>query len=620
LEFRSYAIAQSEIHNVVNGTRWSLYRRVLWGSDGFIFICIILMRGLALYLCGLSLFLCGLSLSVRAGSVITLAEGKEINGKLTLNSAVLQVEGATQSVIDLSDVLEADFSDIPFHLDYFSSQRDPATSSTLLPEGWKAQDIGAATVPGSASRAAGVFTLLGAQWDPSNPNDLTDNHYFFTGTPWTGDGQWTIRVGSMSAARAGLMLRETMDPSSAMISTGASNADSATMSAHYRTQSTWSNSVPTPDLPVWLRMSRRGPSVDFELSKDGKEWTLMGMSTPKFTDSLWAGFFINSHREKTVQNAIFDHVTFTPASGPTPSRIVPTGVLLRSGSFLAGYFDPLNLSDPKPVGRFLRNGRDCSISAANLAAVICHPMLRSELSAVGSQGGVILKNNDFMAGDVQTIDGNGVALSSVQFGLLQYSVEEICACTLHPVQPQAANYEIRLRDGSDIRAKGVTETNGQIQIDEISGVSIAVAPEEIAQFSAGESRVQSVLDLAWKVPTEETAGTTQSQTFAVQCWTGNEQQQIMVVPSGMPVDFPLTQKFKALATRIALSPGSPPNSQAIIRVLADGKEIARTSSLQTGDQPRFIEVTLDQPKVLTLIADSASADTRVLFINPLIIR
>ena len=65
-------------------------------------------------------------------------------------------------------------------------------------------------------------------------------------------------------------------------------------------------------------------------------------------------------------------------------------------------------------------------------------------------------------------------------------------------------------------------------------------------------------------------------TQPVACSTGPNQEQIMMAPTGTIVEFPLTDKFHALAVKIALSSDSPPHSSATILILANGREIART--------------------------------------------
>ena len=94
----------------------------------------------------------------------------------------------------------------------------------------------------------------------------------------------------------------------------------------------------------------------------------------------------------------------------------------------------------------------------------------------------------------------------------------------------------------------------------------------------------------------------------------------MVVASGTTVDFSLPGKFRALALRIALSPDTPPNAQATVRILADGQEVGRTPPFHAGDPPRFVEITLQDPQKVSLVADSIFAGTRVLLIDPVAIR
>jgi hypothetical protein len=578
--------------------------------------------------------------------VISLEGGHETIGKLTFKSGSIHVEGASASEIDLKNVLEANFTDNPFHLDYFSSVGD---TSTPLPKGWSEKIIGPAVVPGSVSYAAGEFTLTGNQRDPVDEKDQSDR-YFVTGLSWTGDGQWTVRAKSMDSPSGGLqggfMLRESLDPLSAMIGTAASNWGLATMFVRYSNHSTSSHSAPMDNLPVWLRLTRRGPSVDFEVSDDRKHWSLVGLSTPKFANSVWAGLFINSHEGMAVQKVVFDQILFTPAPGPAPGRIVSPGVLLSSGSFLAGYFDAFDFTSPSPIGKFIRNGNDLSLSPSKAAAAIYHPVKRSQFTEIGSQTGVILQNDDFLAGTFNSINVSGVSLDSIQMGHLDYNLDQICACTFDSVHPLDAEYEVRLKDGSDIRAKSLSLNNEQFSIEEVSGINVIVGADEIAQFRAGTSRVQSLLDSAWKVasspspsapPVGNSPSAPDNKTLpaesappatppaadpspSVECWSGNDQEQMMVDPAGTAVDFPLTGKVRALAMRVALSPDSPPDSQATIRILADGKEIAHTPPFKAGDQPRFVQVALSNPKTLTLVADSDVAETRILFIDPVAIR
>jgi hypothetical protein len=590
----------------------------------------------------------GLSVAtLRAGSVFSLADGSETDGKLTLSPGGLHVEGGSGSDLNLTDILEADFSDAPFHRQYFSSAGD---HSTPLPPNWNGRDIGQVNAPGSVSYAAGVFTLTGDQWDPPpNSQDRTD-HYFVTGLPWTGDGQWSVRVKSIDGdnARAGIMLRESLDPLSVGIGVSASSQNVATPFNRNTDHNLSANDITVDNLPLWFRITRRGPSIDLDLSRDDKQWKLLSYNIFTLANNMWAGFFIGSHTGKAVQKAVFDQALFTPAPGPSPGRIVPTGVLLRSGGFVAGYFSSLDFDNkgPDPVGHFRRNDKftDIPIAVSQISAVIYHPMPRSQLTALGSQVGVLMKNGDFMTGNFEAINTGDARLNSVLLGTQSYDRDAIGACMLNSVQPMPANYEVRLKDGSCILTNGISVSNGHVAIDDAAGVAVPTDPDDIALFRAGPGEVQTLIDLPWKAtpppaptpppvpapPASPAAATNAApaanpapapnQAPPVECWVGPNQEQIMAVPTGTIVDFPLTGKFHAVALRVALSPDSPPNSQAIIRILADGREVARTPDFRAGDQPRFMEVTVSDPQTVTLVANSMFGGVRVLVIDPVAIR
>ncbi len=89
---------------------------------------------------------------------------------------------------------------------------------------------------------------------------------------------------------------------------------------------------------------------------------------------------------------------------------------------------------------------------------------------------------------------------------------------------------------------------------------------------------------------------------------------------GTSLAFPLPGRFRMLGMRVAVSPDSPPASNVIIRILADGREIARTPPFRPGDEPRFMDVTLQDPRTLTIEAVSPYPTARVYFIDPVVVR
>src|SRR5579872_2901901 len=90
----------------------------------------------------------------------------------------------------------------------------PAAAQSL-PSGWSSSDIGAVGAAGSASGNGGSFTVTGSGTDIWNTADAFRYVYM----PMTGDGTITTQVATeqyvANWTKAGVMMRETLDPSSA---------------------------------------------------------------------------------------------------------------------------------------------------------------------------------------------------------------------------------------------------------------------------------------------------------------------------------------------------------------------------------------------------------------------
>ena len=573
----------------------------------------------------------------RAGDVISLTGASAVNGKLTLTASGIHVDASyAPGDIAFNSVLQANFSDAPFALDSFSL--NPGDSG--LPITWKTQEIGVGGNPGSITCAGGEITLTGSGVETKDSK--SPERFFFAGQPWTGNGEWTIHVKQIDPqaplTQTGIMLRGGLDADSPLVSIAVASQlkgralfgpqiifKSVGTSAG-RHGGGGGHEKPVPlQIPVWIRLTLNGLSVEASYSTDGKIWSVAGEQMLKGWTGLWIGFSIDSYDAAATGKAVFDQVTFTP--GPSPSQVIPPGVLLTSGSFLAGAYSLAKSADGTRVRSALeRDGKAVIIPQDNVAVAAFHPTERSLITPVSAQVGLLMKNGDFMEGAPDAIGGNEVRMNSILLGISSYPAAEIRACVLHPVQAsQAVPYEVRLHDGSDIFATGFSANNGQLGIGEASGVNVTVGSDEIAQFRAGPAVALDLLDLPWKATALPAAGapptaTGTDVTASVPCWTGNSQEEIMVLPAGTSVDFPLSDKCHTMAVSFALAPGSPDNAQAAVRILADGHEIGRTPPFRAGDPPRFVQVTLQEPKTLTLVADTTSASTRVLVIDPVAIK
>jgi hypothetical protein len=576
-----------------------------------------------------TLLLAGPLPALRAGSVLTLANSPEFHGKLTLGSSSIHVEGNAAADVNLSDILEADFSDEPFLLYYFSSI---GSTAVTLPSPWQAENIGALKLPGSVSFSGGSFTLIGGGEEavPAPPQIL--DSLFFVGQSWPGNGEWTAHLQSKEAwGDTGLMLRDGPEAGAAMFalvvaSQGNGGLKRRTQAGH---EAQFEGPLPW-DVPLWLRLTRCGNSVEAAISTDGKSWDLVHQEFFKNLFNPEIGLFVESRRNKKMSQGVFDQVTFAPI--PCEARVIPPGLILQSGSFLAGQvnqllFDANSLAAP---ASFIRHGGPTSIPRNKIAAITMLATPRSAITDMGAQAGVLLKNGDVATGDFQWINQTEVNISSLILGPITYKHSEVSACVFQATQPQPAPYEIRLNDGSFLYASGLTVNNNYVEINEISGVTVRVTADEIAQFRAGPAVAQSLLEVPWKATSLPVLATVTAGSVTpppapdpaptVASWQGPHQEQIMAVTAGTTLDFPLAGKFRAVSMKIALSPDAPPNGQATLRILADGKELGRTPPFTAGEQPRFMEVTVQQPRTVTFTAESSPPGIKVLLIDPVALR
>ena len=569
------------------------------------------MKSVAL-ICGFFLAWC-LPL-LRAGSVTVLGDGPTVEGNLTLEPNTIRVQATPSPAgINLTDVLEADFGEAPFQLDYFSSVEN---AGDPLPEGWKAQNIGAVDTPGSLSYADGTFTLSGGGTENNK-----EEKFFFAGQPWSGDGQWTVRVKEIHAdpqaqhTEAGLMLREGWEPNALQVWAGPTVNEDQLGQDHFRKKDgNLHYGTFSMQFPIWLRLTRSGRSIDLATSSDGKTWGVVAQDDIESSGGTWVGLYFDSHKDKAPGKAVFDQVTFTPL--PAQASTVLPGILLRSGSFLTGGIGPFN----SIKGTLFTKTRVLVIPTPQVAMITFYPVARSQLADAGTQSGLIMKNGDFLAGELQEAAGGSIRLSSVVLGIAAYPVETIRACVFQQVQPQTSEYEIRLLDGSILRAKSISVDDGQLTIEDLSGITLSVAPEDIAQVRAGSSRVQPLIDLPWKATAAPPANAAAAPDSLVQNWTGNNQEHILAVPAQTSLEFPLVGRFSAVALRVALGPGGPPNGQAKLHVLVNGQEITTTPAFKAGDQPLMVKVPIHDAKTVTFVADSSLAGTKVLLIDPVAIR
>jgi hypothetical protein len=192
---------------------------------------------------------------------------------------------------------------------------------------WTGQDIGTPPIPGSDARAGSVWTVAGSGRDIGGTSD----QFHYVWQPLAANGEIDARVltqtNTNSRARAGVMLRQNVDPASpfyaAVVTPGAGVwvIDRASYGGSVVTLATVSGTV-----PAYLRIDRSGGAMAASTSPDGSTWTPIPGSSTTFGvgGALLAGLAVTSHSTTQLCTATFDSVHLvgaapSPTSAPTAS-------------------------------------------------------------------------------------------------------------------------------------------------------------------------------------------------------------------------------------------------------------------------------------------------------------
>ncbi|SCY92276.1 Por secretion system C-terminal sorting domain-containing protein [Flavobacterium anhuiense] len=186
----------------------------------------------------------------------------------------------------------------------------PTETSAGLPSPWISTDLGAVTPAGEAAHSNGTFTIKGAGndiWD-------TSDQFQFVNQSITGDAEIIAKVNSLTNtntyAKAGVMFRETLTPTSKHAMTDASAAAGIEFLTRDTTSGATTATVTTGVAPKWIRLVRSGNVFTSYSSDNGTTWTQVG--TPKtiaMASTIYVGMAVTSHVNGTLATGVFSDVT-----------------------------------------------------------------------------------------------------------------------------------------------------------------------------------------------------------------------------------------------------------------------------------------------------------------------
>jgi hypothetical protein len=416
-----------------------------------------------------ALLLCFSAGRASAGKVETL-DGSSFEGKIQFDPAgglVVTPRNSPAVPVALSNLFRADFSDPTNHHPVSASPR--LALATLdenkgaLPQPWRGQDIGPVLKRGTAAHYHGSFSVEAHPRSRKAKGDAL----FFVYQNWGGDGEIVARVASLDPrdakekqARAGLMMRTSLEPESANVSMSLSGG----LGSIFRRFSRKGEKVvddKRPDLkpPYWVKLARENGTIAGYQSTDGQSWKLIASSETDLPERMFIGLAVTGRRKEPA-HATFDHVALhsaVPRSAYTP-RIV-----LRDGTTIA---DHLTAMDDSGV-QFSKEKPGLKVRTANVARLLFQPDFQAD-SLTRGRTGLLMSNGDFIDGEIRGLEAGRVKISSVLFGQRTYELNrKVAAVVLRDLAPRAAEFEVATHDGSIWRPQTMKLAGGDsLQISE----------------------------------------------------------------------------------------------------------------------------------------------------------
>ncbi|KLT69322.1 family 16 glycosylhydrolase [Flavobacterium sp. ABG] len=197
---------------------------------------------------------------------------------------------------------------------YFDNIRSVNLVSTenptaTLPAPWVSTDLGAVTPAGEATYSAGTFTVKGSGTDIWESSD----QFQYVNQSITGDAEIIAKVNSLTNtstyAKAGVMFRETLTPTSKHAMTDASAGAGIEFLSRETTSGTTIFEGVGGAAPKWVRLVRLGNVFTSYTSDNGTTWNQIGTArTIAMANTIYVGMAVTSHANGTLGTGIFSDV------------------------------------------------------------------------------------------------------------------------------------------------------------------------------------------------------------------------------------------------------------------------------------------------------------------------
>lgn len=246
----------------------------------------------------------------------------------TVNSATLFTDTGLSPATTYTYQVAAFDNATPANVSAPSSALSVTTQSGSGTTAWTGGDVGTVGAAGSFTQSGGTFTVKGSGADIWG----TADEFQFVSAPLVGDGMITARVVSQTNtnawAKAGVMIRETLEAGSAYAAVEVTPAEGTSYQARTVTNgSAVSTLGPFVTAPYWVRVVRTGSTFSGYTSADGVTWKLVGNYTITMATQVYAGLVVSSHNDGVLSTVVFDNVS-APAANPNAVAVTPRNASL----------------------------------------------------------------------------------------------------------------------------------------------------------------------------------------------------------------------------------------------------------------------------------------------------
>jgi hypothetical protein len=560
------------------------------------------------------------SLSAHAGSLRTI-DGRVYEGVLKLEPtghvSVVPVSGPTPAPVALDDVLYADFrAPEPAKPAARPAQAVRNTEAGDLPAGWRATAVGTLAEAPYAKFRSGQFSLKSAGAEVGGTRDActylsqpvgpdvdlvaclhdTANGQVVTGV--------TIRAGSAADAPHVSLLYFGDDIRFVRRTRAGRSAEGGPVGGHV-------------NLPIWMRLTRRGDTVTTSLSKDGQSWEEVGQATftPPAAVPVTAGLTTFGRSEqlagahytnvRLVTSLPREDAAVPAAAAATPSAASATsftplkpatlkrGLLLRSGTLIANA--DVYRADEGTV-RYTKAGRGEQVSMVNVARILMRDLAPSAADKIPPKGaGLLLKEGDFVEGEFKGLRDNRVSLSSVLFGLKAFEArDKVAAIVINDPEPGRPAAIVRTTDGSTYVAGKLSMDKNRLVIEEPLAGQVTIDRADVAELSIGAARLEPL------------AGLTPEKVEPANSLVMADAPRPITLPAGASATWALNGRYRTFTATCAVPAGVLPTVPVRFVVLADGKELFRSPPRTSLDSPVGVAATVNGAETLILRVESTA--------------